>query len=52
MAKIILFPNLLVGMFLFGCISSGMSYIFCNLFDDNGLQISQGNKKEKYKEME
>jgi hypothetical protein len=34
-----LFPNPYVGSFLYGCLSSGTSYILCKVFDDDGLQI-------------
>lgn len=35
-----LFPNFIVGILLFGWISSGVSYVLCNLFDDNGIKIT------------
>ena len=34
-----LFPNPYVGSFLYGCLSSGTSYVLCKIFDDDGLQI-------------
>jgi hypothetical protein len=35
-----LFPNIYLGTFFFGCISSGTSYILCYIIDDNGLNIN------------
>ena len=34
----------LANCFLLGCLSSGSSYVFCNLFDDEGLKIERSNK--------
>jgi hypothetical protein len=34
-----LFPNPIVGAFAFGCVSSGTSYVLCNLCDDNGVKV-------------
>lgn len=34
-----LFPEPFVGVFLFGCISSGASYILSSIVDDDGLKI-------------
>ena len=36
---IALFSNIIVGSFLCGCISSGVSYALCSLFGDNGINI-------------
>jgi len=35
-----LFPNVVVGSFLFGCLSSGTSYVLCQIFGDDGIKIN------------
>lgn len=40
-----LFPTIYVGWFVFGCISSGTSYVLCRLFDDEGLNIKWTRKE-------
>ena len=42
-----LFNNIYVGSFLFGCLSSGTSYILSCLFDDYGLRIEKTVNKDK-----
>jgi len=39
-----LWNNVAIGMFMFGCISSGTSYLIDKLVDDNGLSV--GLKKQ------
>ena len=39
---IILFPNIFVGSFLFGVLSSGTSYFICKLIGDDGINIHIG----------
>jgi hypothetical protein len=34
-----LFPNLYIGAFLYGCVSSGTSYFLISLVSDFGLKI-------------
>jgi hypothetical protein len=41
-----LFPNLFVGIFLFGCLGSGTSYILSSLFDDFGLNVKINKEKQ------
>ena len=39
LSNIHLFNNLYIGLFLFGCLSSGTTYILSTLFNDNGIQV-------------
>jgi hypothetical protein len=34
-----LFNNIIIGSFLTGCMSSGVSYALCYVFGDNGINI-------------
>ena len=52
-SKIYLFPNFLIGLFVYGCISSLTSYLFDRLVDDDGLRINlfkaEGENKDDKK---
>ncbi len=37
---IYLFPHVIVGSFLYGCLSSGTSYALCQIFGDDGIKIN------------
>ena len=35
----------LIMLFFYSCISSAVSYVYCNMFDDNGLRIGKNDTK-------
>lgn len=35
-----MFPNIYIGSFLFGCLSSGTSFLLQHLFDEDGMKIN------------
>lgn len=46
-SEVKLFFNFWFGLFIFGCLSSGTSYLIDNLIGDNGLRIEKNNINEK-----
>ena len=38
-SNVFLFTNLLAGTIIYGCISSGTSYLLCNIVGDKGIRI-------------
>lgn len=38
---IMLFPNIVFGMFLFGCLSSAANHFIFSIYDDNGIKIQK-----------